>query len=200
MTILGRLLQFLLRPVLELDHRKVRLSAGQLELEDVQICAAAMSEAWASLGLQFVHGRVARVRVALCRDAWVELVGLVLVVQPNQKPAASRQPRRAQLPSQPQPLGVNALAAMVRRTLGRMPISLRGLTVRLLDAQCCATAPEGTTSQCVDLCVQWLRIEGEGTSGRSSPLPTVKLVHFASIALVVHPRPPPVISTAEPAS
>ena len=62
---LGRLLKFLLRPILHLDHRTVRLSSGVLEIEDVQIHPASANAALAVFGLRLVDGRLERMRVAM---------------------------------------------------------------------------------------------------------------------------------------
>ena len=136
---LGRLLKFLLRPVLHLDYRKVRLSSGVLEIKDVQIHAASANVALAVFGLRLVDGRLERVRIALSwrQDARVEVAGLMLVLQPCARtaaPAPSQRPAEERPPSRPQPLGMEALVALVSRVLGRMQISVLGLTVRLLDA------------------------------------------------------------------
>ena len=83
-ALIGRLLKFLLRPILHLDYRKVRLSSGLLEVEDLQIHATTANAALAAFGLRLVDGRLERVRMAMPwrQDARVELTGLVLVLQP----------------------------------------------------------------------------------------------------------------------
>jgi len=136
---LGRLLKFLLRPILHLDHRTVRLSSGVLEIEDVRIHPAAANAALAVFGLRLVDGRLERMRVAMPwrQDARVELAGLVLVLQPCARtaaPAPRQRPTEERRASPAQPLGLEALIALVSRLLSRMQISVRGVTVRLLDA------------------------------------------------------------------
>ena len=134
---LGRLLKFLLRPILHLDHRTVRLSSGVLEIEDVRIHPAAANAALAVFGLRLVDGRLERMRVEMPwrQDARVELAGLVLVLQPWARTAApAPRPTEERRASPAQPLGLEALIALVSRLLSRMQISVRGVTVRLLDA------------------------------------------------------------------
>ena len=156
---LGRLLKFLLRPILHLDHRTVRLSSGVLEIEDVQIHPASANVALAVFGLRLVDGRLERMRVAMPwrQDARVEVAGLVLVLQPCARtaaPAPRQRPTEERRPSPPQPLGLEALIALVSRLLSRMQISVRGITVRLLDAHHNpepAELGELAASRCVDL-------------------------------------------------
>ena len=101
---LGRLLKFLLRPILHLDHRTVRLSSGVLEIEDVQIHPASANAALAVFGLRLVDGRLERMRVAMPwrQDARVEVAGLVLVLQPCARTAAPA-PRQSVYASQAAP-------------------------------------------------------------------------------------------------
>ena len=148
---LGRLLKFLLRPILHLDHRKVRLSSGVLEIEDVQIHAASANVALAVFGLRLVDGRLESVRMAMPwrQDARVEVAGLVLVLQPCARtvpPPRRQRPTEERPPSPPQPLGMEALVALVSRLLSRMQISVLGITVRLLDAHHNPVRPHTTIS------------------------------------------------------
>ena len=166
-TFVGRLLKFLLRPILHLDRSKVRLSSGILEIEDVQIHAASANVALAIFGLRLIDGQLERVRLAMPwrQDARVEIAGLVLVLQPCARTAPARQrPAEEHPASRPQPLGMEALIALVSRLIGRMHISVIGLTVRLLDVHHNpepAELAELAASRCVDLSLSWLRIEAE---------------------------------------
>ena len=148
---LGRLLKFLLRPILHLDHLKVRLISGVLEIEDVQIHAASANVALAVFGLRLVDGRLERIRMAMPwrQDAKVEIAGLVLVLQPCARtaPAPHQRPAEERPPSSPQPLGMEALVALVSRLLSRMQINVLGITVRLLDAHHNPVRPHTTISE-----------------------------------------------------
>ena len=198
--LVGRLLKFLLRPVVQLDHRRVRLCRGGfLVLEDVRICTAAASEVFAKLGVRVIDARLDRMQVVLPwrHDSRIELDGLVLVLQPSALPWHHHTGGSS---IQPQPLGIQALTTLVSRLVGRVPISLRGLTLRLLEVQRSAsvtsTISKGVASRCVDLCVQWLRVEDESNSNSTAE---GKLLRSGSIAIVLHSRPQLAGSADEPA-